>query len=76
VTVLSEMVKHHVKEEEQRGGMFAQAKHAGEVDLVKLGAAMRTRKKELTTQMKSAGVAAPPTRSMQGAELQHASPVA
>ena len=25
VNVLSEMIKHHVKEEEQRGGMFAQA---------------------------------------------------
>ncbi len=26
VTVLQEMIKHHVKEEEQRGGMFATAK--------------------------------------------------
>ena len=26
VTVLSEMIKHHVKEEEQRGGMFAEAR--------------------------------------------------
>src|ERR1700688_4633596 len=26
VTVLSEMIKHHVKEEEQPGGMFAEAK--------------------------------------------------
>ena len=26
VTVLSEMIKHHVKEEEQPGGMFAEAR--------------------------------------------------
>src|SRR5262249_25589987 len=32
VKVLSEMIKHHVKEEEQRDGMFAQAKKA-DVDL-------------------------------------------
>ncbi len=29
VHVLSEMIKHHVKEEEQRGGMFAEAKSSG-----------------------------------------------
>jgi hypothetical protein len=28
VTVLSEMIKHHVKEEEQRGSMFAEAQAA------------------------------------------------
>ena len=39
VKVLSEQIKHHVKEEEQRGGMFAQAKDDGDVDLVALGAA-------------------------------------
>ena len=36
VKVLSEEIKHHVKEEEQSGGMFAQAKAAG-VDLKALG---------------------------------------
>ena len=50
VKVLSEMIKHHVKEEEQRGGMFAQAKDDGDVDLVALGAAMAARKKELAAQ--------------------------
>ena len=46
VKVLSEMIKHHVKEEEQRGGMFAEAKSAG-MDLVALGAQMKARKNEL-----------------------------
>jgi hemerythrin superfamily protein len=46
VKVLSEMIKHHVKEEEQRGGMFAEAKQS-DMDLVALGAQMAARKKEL-----------------------------
>jgi hemerythrin superfamily protein len=46
VKVLSEMIKHHVKEEEQRGGMFAEARQS-DMDLVALGAQMATRKKEL-----------------------------
>ena len=76
VKVLSEMIKHHVKEEEQRGGMFAQAKDDGDVDLVALGAAMQARKKELAEKMKNAGVPTPATRSMKGAELRRAAPVA
>jgi hemerythrin superfamily protein len=46
VTVLSEMIKHHVKEEEQPGGMFAEAKKS-DMDLVALGQQMAARKKEL-----------------------------
>jgi hemerythrin superfamily protein len=46
VKVLSEMIKHHVKEEEQRGGMFAEAKQSS-MDLVALGEQMAARKKEL-----------------------------
>ncbi len=46
MTVLSEMIKHHVKEEEQPGGMFAEAKKSA-MDLVALGQQMATRKKEL-----------------------------
>ena len=74
VKVLSEMIKHHVKEEEQRGGMFAQAKDDGDVDLVALGAAMAARKKELAGKMKIAGVPTPATRSMKGAALHRAAP--
>jgi hemerythrin superfamily protein len=76
VKVLSEMIKHHVKEEEQRGGMFAQAKDDGDVDLVALGAAMAKRKKELADMMKSAGVPTPATRSMKGASIERSTPVA
>lgn len=46
VTVLSEAIKHHVKEEEQRGGMFAKAREAG-MDLQALGEQMKARKREL-----------------------------
>ena len=53
VTVLSEMIKHHVKEEEQPGGMFAEAKKS-DMDLQSLGAQLRDRKKELLSDAKAA----------------------
>jgi hemerythrin superfamily protein len=53
VTVLSEMIKHHVKEEEQPGGMFAEAKKS-DMDLHRLGAQLRDRKKELLAEAKAA----------------------
>jgi hemerythrin superfamily protein len=46
VTVLSEMVKHHVKEEEQAGGMFAEARKS-DMDLDELGDRLAQRKAEL-----------------------------
>jgi hemerythrin superfamily protein len=46
VKVLSEMIKHHVKEEEQPGGMFAEARKS-EMDLDELGEQMAQRKAEL-----------------------------
>jgi hemerythrin superfamily protein len=46
VTVLSEMIKHHVKEEEQPGGMFAKARDS-DMDLDALGEQMAMRKEEL-----------------------------
>ena len=46
VHVLAEMIKHHVKEEEQRGGMFAEAR-ASKMDLSALGAQLHERKREL-----------------------------
>lgn len=46
VHVLGEMIKHHVKEEEQRDGMFAKAKKA-DLDLDELGKQLAARKKEL-----------------------------
>jgi hemerythrin superfamily protein len=53
VTVLSEMIKHHVKEEEQPGGMFAEA-NKSDMDLRGLGEQLLARKKELTPQAKAA----------------------
>lgn len=47
VKVLSEMVKHHVKEEEKRGGMFAKARQS-DMDLKSLGEQLAQRKQELT----------------------------
>jgi hypothetical protein len=49
VAVLSEMIKHHVKEEEQRDGMFARAKKSG-LDLEALGAELKARKSALMKQ--------------------------
>ena len=46
VKVLSEMIKHHVKEEEQPGGMFAEARDST-MDLVALGELMAARKAEM-----------------------------
>jgi hemerythrin superfamily protein len=51
VTVLSEMIKHHVHEEEMRDGMFAKAKKSS-MDLDELGMQLATRKREL---MRTAG---------------------
>jgi hemerythrin superfamily protein len=53
VTVLSEMIKHHVKEEEQPGGMFAEAKKS-DMDLKALGEELRARKEELQSNAKAA----------------------
>jgi hemerythrin superfamily protein len=49
VKVLSEMIKHHVKEEEQPGGMFAKAKQS-DMDLKALGEQMAARKSELMSE--------------------------
>jgi hypothetical protein len=46
VKVLSEMIKHHVNEEEQRDGMFAKAKKS-DMDLDALGEQLAARKQEL-----------------------------
>ena len=56
VTVLSEEIKHHVKEEEkQHDNMFQQAR-AAEVDLDALGEQLLARKEELKRQAETAGL--------------------
>lgn len=50
VKVLGEYIKHHVKEEEQPGGFFAQAKK-GDEDLDALGERLKARKEELLMQL-------------------------
>lgn len=56
VSVLSEEVKHHVREEEApKRGMFAQAREA-DVDLVELRDRLLARKQELMATAKSSGL--------------------
>jgi len=74
VKVLSEEIEHHVKEEEQRDGIFAQAKKAG-VDMMDLGEKLAARKAELVKEFKASGIPTPQTRSMRGVELKVGHPV-
>lgn len=46
MTVLSEMIKHHVNEEEKRDSMFAEARKS-KIDLRTLGEKLKARKSEL-----------------------------
>ena len=52
VTVLSELVKHHVKEKERPDGMFAKAR-TSRMDLRALGEELLARKKQLLAQRKA-----------------------
>jgi hemerythrin superfamily protein len=54
VKVLSEMIKHHVKEEEQKDGMFAEARQSKKMDLAALGEALAERKQELMSERQAA----------------------
>ena len=46
IKVLSEMIKHHVKEEEKPGGMFSEARKS-DMDLDELGLRLKSRKEQL-----------------------------
>jgi hemerythrin superfamily protein len=76
VSVLSEMIRHHVREEEKRSeGLFAQAKAAG-LDLQELGRQLKERKEALKEEMGDGSHLPPPhTRSFTGHELVQDHPV-
>ena len=65
VTVLSEMIKHHVKEEEQPGGMFAEARKS-DMDLAALGEQLAARKAELEGGMGARSVSSVARRGRNG----------
>ena len=75
VKVLSELIKHHVKEEEAPGeGLFAQARDA-EIDLRAIGKAITARKEELKAEFAGGNLPPPKTRSYTGHELEQGEPV-
>ena len=72
--VLSEDIKHHVKEEEKTGeGFFAQARKGG-VDMDDLGEKLAARKQELLAQIKKNGLPPPETRSFTGHKIKQSAP--
>ena len=74
VKVLSEEIKHHLKEEEARSeGMFAQARDVG-LDMEALGEEMAARKEALLAEFKSKGLPTPKTRSFTGHKLVQGEP--
>jgi hypothetical protein len=67
--VLSEEIKHHVKEEERPGdGVFSQARD-GELDMDALGDRMAARKEQLLAKFKAEGLPPPTTRTFKGHKL-------
>jgi hypothetical protein len=70
MSVLSEEIKHHVKEEEKPGqGVFAQARKS-ELDMMALAERLTARKQELKKQIEEAGLPPPVTRSFTGHKLE------
>ena len=64
VKVLSEMIEHHVEEEEQRvEGMFSQARKAG-LDMDALGEQMAAEKEQLMATYKASGLPRPETSTI------------
>ncbi|HEX3422549.1 MAG TPA: hemerythrin domain-containing protein [Sphingomicrobium sp.] len=63
VHVLQEEIEHHIKEEEEPGGIFAQARK-GKLDLEAIGDELAERRKDLTERYKSEGPPKPKLRTM------------
>jgi hypothetical protein len=72
VKVLSEEIKHHVKEEEKPGGVFSQARE-NDMDLKVLGEKMAARKKELMAAFEDNGLPPPMTLTMKAPPLEQQS---
>lgn len=69
VKVLSEMIEHHVEEEEKRvEGMFSQARKAG-LDMHALGEKMAAEKAELTKAYKASGLPRPTPTTLRATKL-------
>ena len=69
VKVLSEMIEHHVEEEEKRvEGMFSQARKAG-LDMDALGEQMAGEKEKLIASYKASGLPTPETPTFTGTTL-------
>jgi hypothetical protein len=70
MSVLTEEIKHHVREEEKPGeGVFAQARAAG-LDMEALGDKLLARKEQLMKKFKAEGLPPPTTRSFRGHKMQ------
>ncbi|HSS26575.1 MAG TPA: hemerythrin domain-containing protein [Usitatibacter sp.] len=71
--VLSELIKHHVNEEEQRGGLFTQARKS-KVDLVALREKLEARKEALVAKYKR-GIPTPVVRAIAKPKVKAGKPV-
>jgi hypothetical protein len=63
VHVLQEEIEHHIKEEEEPNGIFAQARK-GKLDMEALGERIAERKKELTERYEADGLPQPKLKTM------------
>jgi len=70
VRVLSEEIKHHVKEEEKPGGVFSEARKT-DLDLPGPGEKLAARKDELMAQFEKKGLPKPKTVTMNAPALEH-----
>src|SRR6516162_2040235 len=74
VKVLSELIEHHVHEEEKRSeGIFSQARAAG-IDMNALGECLVARKEAILAEYKAGGIPAPETRTFTGHTLEQGKP--